>query len=115
MFNFKSLIKQFGKVNPKLITHTDGYYDYENGGQWVDGEETQTEFEGAVVPHSENVLKDNLVYTADDKKLYCYLDLDPNAKVSHKDIMYTVMEKRDYADFDSDLRIYTLKRGGKNE
>jgi len=113
MFNFKSLVSQFGKVKPEKLVKTDGYYDYDNGGVWVEGNVEEIEFDGAVVPLSEENLKDQHTYTTEDKKLYCYDDLEPNSSVKHKGILYTVMSKKDYSDFDADLRIYILKRGGK--
>ena len=113
MYNFKSLIKKYGKVKPKQLIETDGHFDYTIGGVWVDGSIEEVEFEGAVVPLGENVLKDSQAYTVEDKALYCYIDLEPNTIVLHKNIRYAVMEKRDFADFDDGLYIYTLKRGGQ--
>jgi hypothetical protein len=113
MYNFKRLVKEYGKVKPFKIVETDGYYDYDNGGVWVDGGPGKIEIDGAVVPINENVIKDNQAYTSEDKELYTYESLEPNTKVEHKEIEYTIMERQDFTDFDEGLNIYTLKRGGK--
>ena len=112
MYNFKRLVKKYGDVKPMRTIETDGHYDYENGGVWVDGTPEDVEFEGAVTPLPENLLKDGHAYTTEDKNLFCYVDLAPNAEVKHKGTSYTVMEKTDHSDFDEGLRVYILKRGG---
>ena len=113
MYNFKSLIKKYGKVKPLKKTVTGGFYDYDNGGIWVEGGVDWTEFEGAVAPIDQNLIKDSLDYTVDDKKLYTYEGLEPGQKVKHKDVEYTLMSFKDYSDFDESLQIFVMKRGGQ--
>ena len=87
----------------------------ENGGVWVPGGIEELEIEdAAVVPLSNQDLKfdEGGTYSYEDRKLYCYIDIEKGQKVKHKEKTYTVLEKKDYADFDSDLMIYVIKRGG---
>jgi hypothetical protein len=114
MYNFKRLVKKYGKIKPLYKTVTDGHYDYTQGGIWVEGSVDWIEFDGAVVPLGEDVVKDNHDYTIEDKQLYAYASLDINSKVKHKDIIYTVMTRADYTDFDEGLNAYILKRGDVN-
>lgn len=115
MYNFKRLIKKYSKELPLLKQTTGGYYDYENGGVWVDGDTQWTEFKGAVLPLGEELIFDNSGYTTDDKKLYTYEPVGPNQIVKHKDRTYTTMRHSGYEDFDKDLKIFILKAGGKGD
>lgn len=113
IFNFKALIKKFGKINPIAIIKTGGYYDYKNGGQYVQGEITKVEFTGAVTPLSKNELRfeENGTFTSEDRKLYCYEDFSTGQKIEHKGNTYTIKSKKDYSDFDDNLHIYFMKKG----
>ena len=117
MYNFKRLIKKYAKSPVYELVETDGYRDYENGGIWVGGtmEEILIE-DGAVIPLSNDDLKldEGGTYTIQDKKLYCYKEMKAGTKVKYKEKEYTVMESKDYADFDIGLFIYILKRGGND-
>ena len=113
MFNFKRLISKYGKIQPFKLVQGPGYFDYTNGGVWVEGTSEWIVFDGAVTPLSENFVKLQQDYTIEDKKLYCYESLENGTKIKHKEIEYTVMEKQDFEDFDENLNIYTLKRGPK--
>ena len=53
-------------------------------------------------------------YTSEDRKLYCYKGMKKGTKVKHKNKTYTVMESKDYSDFDIGLFVYVLKRGGND-
>lgn len=112
MFNFKRLIKKYTKTKPSLKITTDGYYDYENGGTWVDGTAIFAEFEGAVLPLGEKLIFDNSGYTTDDRKLYTYADIKENEIVRFKGREYTTMEYKGYEDYDVDLKVFVLKSGG---
>lgn len=112
MFNFKRLLKKYGKTKPSLKTTTEGYYDYDNGGVWVDGDITFEEFEGVVLPLGERLIFDNSGYTTDDRKLYTYADVEENNIVKFKGKEYTTMEYKGYEDYDVDLKIFILKSGG---
>ena len=114
MFNFKRLIKKYSKEPVYILRETEGYYDWEQGGIWVPGGEEEIEIEGAVVPLSNEDLQfdEGGTYNFEDRKLYCYEDIDKGEKIKHKEKIYTVMEKKDYSDFDEGLSIYFLKRAG---
>lgn len=113
MFNFKRLIDKYSKTKPSLKTMSEGYTDYDNGGQWVDGEVTYKPFKGAVLPLGEDLIYDNSGYTTEDRKLYTYADVANNQIVSFKDIDYTVMKYIGYEEYDPDLKTFILKRGAK--
>lgn len=114
MFNFKRLIKKYGKTKPFLKVVSDGYRDYDNGGKWVDGLITLEEFEGAVMPMTESLIFDNSGYTIEDKRLYTYHDIKENQKIIFKEKEYTTMSYKGYEDYDVDLKIFILKRGAVN-
>ena len=114
MFDFKRLIKKYSKEPAYILRETAGYYDWEQGGMWVPGGEKEIEIEGAVVPLSNEDLQfdEGGTYTIEDRKLYCYEEIDKGEKIKHKGKIYTVMEKKDYSDFTEGLRIYFLKKAG---
>ena len=115
MYKFKRLIKKYSKVPVYQIEEGEGFRDPNNGGQWVEGVPQEILIEdGAVVPLSNNdiTFDEGGTYTAEDRKLYCYIELKKGTKVKHKGRSYTILEDRDYTDFDVNLRIYFLKRGG---
>ena len=116
MFDFKRLIKKYSKVPAYQIKETDGYRDHENGGIYVPGTTEEILIDGAVVPLSNEDLNfdEGGTYASEDRKLYCYKEMKKGTKVKHKDKTYTVMESKDYSDFDIDLFIYVLKRGGND-
>ena len=113
MYDFKALVKKYSKVLPYILTESAGHYDYSAGGEWVPGVQAWVQFEGAVVPFNREDLPydENGTYTIEDKKLYTYQDFKKGAKVKHKDIIYTIDKRKDYADFDSSLIIYIAVRG----
>ncbi len=112
IYDFRRLVNKYGKAKPALKTTSGGYYDYDNGGEWVDGVVEFTPFDGAVTPISERVIYDNGAYTADDKNLYTYADIGENQTVRFKDKDYTTMQVADYGDYDCGLKAFILKRGG---
>lgn len=114
MFNFNRLIKKYSKVPVYELKESPGYRDPTQGGIYVPGKVEEIIIDGAVVPLSNNDLKldEGGVYTTEDRKLYCYRDIKEGTKIKHKEKEYTVMEKRDYSDYDEGLYIYVLKRGG---
>ncbi len=113
-FNFKNLIKKYGKNPVYLKSETAGHYDYEAGGIWVPGTTTYVTFEGAVVPLSNEDLKYDSggTYSAEDKKLYSYQAINKGQMVKWKDTLYTINMVKGYEDFDTGLFIYVMQRGG---
>lgn len=116
MYNFKRLIKKYSKFPPFILRESPGYNDYTQGGIWVPGIVEEIQIEGAVVPLTNEDLKydEGGTYNLEDRKLYCYKEIAKGEKIKHKDKVYTVLEERDYEDFDVDLKIYVIKRGGTN-
>ena len=112
IYNFKSLVKKYSKKPCYKLQQTEGYYDYANGGIWVDGAITEVEFEGAVVPLTGQDLQyeENGTYSSDDRKLYCYEEFNIGQKIKHNNVNYTIQKIKDYADFDDNLRIYYMRR-----
>lgn len=112
LFNFKYLVNRYSKIKPVALIENGGYYDYENGGEYVKGSIAKEEFEGAVVPFSTQELKyeENGRYKSEDRKLYCYRHFEVGDKIEHKNYVFTVDKKKDYSDFDDKLNIYYLVR-----
>ena len=112
MFNFKRLIKKYGKAPVTIKRYGQGHYDYENGGVWVKGEEEIIDIEGAVVPLSNSDLNygEGGTYSSEDRKIYTYTEIGLGSKVTHKEKEYTVQEGKDYTDFDNGLNLYFMKR-----
>lgn len=113
MYNFKRLIKKYSKIPPELKVVEEGYYDYENGGHWVEGGISWLAFEGAVVPLGEEVVFDNARYTTEDRKLYSYQPILEGDIIRYRAREYTAMEINDYGEFDDGLQITMLKAGGQ--
>lgn len=113
-YNFKRLIKKYSKFPVFLLRESHGFSDPLNGGVWVPGTITEWRFEGAVVPLTNEDLRfdEGGTYNYEDRKLYCYIDIAKGEKVKHKEKIYTILERRDYEDFDSELKIYFMKRSG---
>lgn len=117
MFNFKALIKQYSKNTTHILRETDGYYDYENGGVYVPGNEEQLLIGAAVMPISRDDLRleENGTYSTEDRKMYTYNDIKLNEKIMYKEKEYIVQNKTDYSDYDSGLYIYIIKRVGESK
>lgn len=117
MYSFKRLIKKYSKIPAFEIKESPGYRDPNNGGKWVPGiiEEILI-VDGAVVPlsNSDLNLDEGGTYNKEDRKLYCYQEFKKGSKIKHKEKTYTVMEDKDYSDFDDSLFIFVLKRGGSD-
>ena len=113
MFNFKDLITKYSTSPIYLLNKAEGFYDYGQGGIFIDGKITEVGIMGAIVPLSNEDLRfdEGGTYDFEDKKIYCYLEIAKGEKIKHKGKIYTVLEKRDYSDFDVGLFIYFLKRG----
>ena len=108
------MVKKYSKEPVYILRETEGYHDYSKGGIWVPGVIEEVEIEGAVVPLTNEDLRfdEGGTYNFEDRKLYCYEEMDKGEKVKHKDKVYTVLERKDYSDFDEGLFIYFIKRGG---
>lgn len=116
-FNFKRLIKRYSKVPVYELKETPGFNDPNQGGIFVPGKIKKIQIENAaIVPLTNEELQydEGGTYSTEDRKLYCYTELEKGTKIKHKEKDYTVMESRDYEDFDIGLFIYMIKRGGRD-
>lgn len=115
MYNFTRLIQKYGQ-SLTIVEFLEGYYDMENGGEWVPGAETTTDFTGVVTrfDSDDTIFEENGVYAASDRKLRCYENIEENATVRFGSDDYTVAGKMDYSNFDSSERdglfVYRLVR-----
>ena len=114
MFNFKRLVKKYSKTPLYHLKETEGYYDYEQGGEWIEGDIEEIEFIGALVYQTNEELQydEGGTYSTKDKKLYTYNDFDKGDKIKANDKEYTIQEKKDYADYDEGLYIYYCRKVG---
>jgi len=110
-FCFRRLIQKYSK-KPVYYILESGSYDYSQGGTWKVNAKLETQFKGAIVPFTNQQLSydENGTYSEEDVKLYTYNDFDKGQKIKHKDLLYTIQEKRNYVDFDEDLNIYFCRR-----
>ncbi|CDZ74865.1 hypothetical protein ING2D1G_0706 [Peptoniphilus sp. ING2-D1G] len=123
MFDFKDLVESFSTGVIEVILKTEGYYDMNNGGEWVDGALKKIRFEkGAIVPLSNDDLKFDAggTYNHDNRKLYCYEKLEKGTIVTNTQEngvikTYKVLAEKDYSDFDLGLYIYILERGDRDD
>lgn len=116
-FNFRQLIASYSHEPTYIITHSEGYFDYENGGKWVEGEEVRVKIEGAVtnLNPDEFELGDGGPYNYEDRKLYCYAKIKKGLEVDHKGTTFVITDRLPYEDFDPGLYIYYLKRRDRSE
>lgn len=109
MYNFKRLIKKYTNTPPLKIVDS-GYYDYTQGGVWVE-DTTETEFEGAIFPlgRDDAIFGEAGVYGSNSRKLYTFESFELNDSIKFEGIEYTVKEEADYSRFeDNGLRVYAL-------
>ncbi|UYO61812.1 hypothetical protein LNN31_13605 [Acetobacterium wieringae] len=95
------------------VGYSDGHYDYDNGGEWVDGNIVTTAFKGCVMPMSYQDMRYDTggTYANDDRKLYTYQSFKTGEKIIHEGIEYAIQQNKDYSQFGGGLHIYILKRG----
>lgn len=111
-YRFKRLIKKYSHAPAIIKEYSEGYFDIENGNEWVDGELTEIEIEGAVtnLKPDEFELGEGGPFHNEDRKLYCYYDIDKGSTVTHKGNEYAIDSKLPYEDFDDGLILYYLRR-----
>lgn len=123
LFNFKSLINSYSKDTVKAIYTTEGHYDTDNGGKWVDGEKIEEILNSAaIVPLSQDDLKFDVggTFNSDGRKLYCYKKLIKGALIESVQRdgtkrTYKIMQEKDYSSFDTGLHIYLMLRGDRDD
>ena len=110
-FNFQRLIKKY-ESEFTAITQTDGFFDYENGGEWVAGEIVKTSLRGAILNQSENkIFRSEGALTEKDKQLVTLSPIDDKlhgARIIYEDNEYSIMNCVQNAKF-TGVYVYTLK------
>ena len=112
MFNFKALIARYSRGEPVYYIPDGGSYDYSQGGIWVPDEGDPVQVEGAFIDTSPDLLRygEGGTDTQGLRKFYAYTDLPKGATLERDDERYTVQEKTDHSDYDTDLRVYIVRR-----
>lgn len=110
-FNFSRLIKKY-ESDFSAITQTNGYRDYDNGGEWVAGETLKTSLKGAIFSQSENkIFRSEGALTEKDKQLVTLFPIDEKlhgARIIYEGNEYKIMNCVENAKF-TGVYVYTLK------
>ena len=117
MFNFKNLISKYSKGQVVAIIESEGYYDQDQAGKYIEGEKKALVLKpAAIVPLSKDDLRFDKggFYSSDNRKLYCYERLEEgvyiyNVQEDNIKARYRIMAKADYSDYDNGLFIYLLE------
>lgn len=117
MFNFKRLVRKYSNKPVYYLQEEEGYHDPTQGGKWINGAVTPIKLDSAaIVPLSNNDLQfsEGGTYVDSDRKLYCYKSMVKGNKIKHDGNRYSILEDKDYADFDDGLYIYIVRRGDRD-
>ena len=99
-FDFSGLIADYSNAF-MVVTHVDGGYD--DSGEWQDGVETRTEYEGAIIAFKESkVFRSEGAITAKDKRLFVQQPLPQaliGAEVVYKGQKYMIESELENAEF----------------
>lgn len=120
--NFKRLIKKYSTGRVLAKVNSEGYYDMEQGGKWIEKKiEDKIVSPAAIVPLSNDDLKfdGGGTYSHDNRKLYCYERLPKGTFIENVQEdgtvkLYKILAEKDYSDFDTGLHIYFLERGERD-
>lgn len=108
-FNFSRLINKY-MTDFTAITFSEGYYN--DSGDFVKGEKTETTLQGAIINYKEStVRRSEGTLTAQDKRLFMLKPLEQalkGAKVIHDGKTYSIEDCGENAMF-SGVYAYTLK------
>ena len=108
-FNFSRLVNKY-KSEFKTITLSDGYYD--DSGDWVKGDKTETTVQGAVISFKESkIYRSEGTLTANDKRLFMLEPIDKallSAKAIYNGNVYSIEDCTDNSKF-TGVWAYTLK------
>lgn len=108
-FNFSRLINKY-KSDFTAITLSDGYFN--DAGDWVKGEQTETVLQGAVMAFKESkVHRSEGTLTTQDRRLYTLKPLEKalqGSKVIYEGNVYAIEDSTDNAKF-TGVYAYTLK------
>lgn len=108
-FNFKTLINKYN-CEFTLICYSNGYYnDY---GDWISGEITETTLNGAIIGFSENKThRSEGTLTAQDRRLFMLEPIEKalkGSKVIYDNNVFNIEERKENAKF-TGVYAYTLK------
>lgn len=123
MFDFRDIIKKYGKTI-YVIEETEGYYDYDNGGEWVPGQREEVGVTAAILQISTKELNSQTaqygeggLYTTDDRKIYIHKALEVGQQVIDREDTankaYTIDREVDYSYHANGLRVYYARRVAK--
>lgn len=130
LYDFSDLIEIYSCGDAWAIIESEGYYDQDQGGRYVEGVKEEIKLDpGAIVPMTSreaDQLKFDLggTYKHDYRKLYCYKDLKEgtiikNLQRNGKERLYKILVNQDYSDFDwgdnDGLNIYYLERTDRDD
>lgn len=123
MFKFKNLIEKYSKGQVVAIVDSEGYYDQDQAGKYIEGEKKALILKpAAIVPLSKDDLRFDKggFYSSDNRKLYCYERLKKggyiyNMQTDKTKARYRIMAESDYSDYDKGLFIYVLERADKDD
>jgi len=103
-FCYEEMVPLENEVEFTAYRQTEGYYDYENGGVWVEGDTSSISVYGVVHHLTEKELQyyEAGAYSTKDLKIYTKEDLKEGTEVEHNDSDYVLQRKKfnkTFADF----------------
>lgn len=108
-FDFRRLIRKYESEFHAII-QTDGYRDYNNGGEWVSGETVKTSLKGAILSQRESKLfRSEGALSEMDKQLFMLEPFDLHgARIIFEGNEYSLMNCVENAKF-TGVYVYNLK------
>jgi hypothetical protein len=110
LVNFDDVFEEF-ETPFAVITTAAGHHDWQQGGIWVPGTETETEVTGIIVPLTGEDLRLDAggTYTRADIKVFYRGELVIGSEIKHGDRRYTVHQEQDF-DHHAGFRVYICRR-----
>lgn len=108
LYKFSRLIEKYG-VSCQLVEIAEGKW---KAGVWIEGEQTTTDINGAIVPISEKRIQNSGgSYKQGDCEFITIkpLVIHSNTYIIHKDKKYKLEDTTDYSDY-ADFNIYVARR-----
>jgi len=94
---FNTVFNSF-KTAFTAIEFGEGYYGYEQGGEWVEGEEIPHEVTGIITPLTNDDIRfgEGGTYTRQDIKIHYQGELGIGWEVEYRDRRYKILEEKLY-------------------
>ena len=94
---FNTVFNNF-KTEFTAIDFEEGYYDYEQGGEWVEGEEITHEVTGIITPltNDDTRFEEGGTYTRQDIKIHYQGTLGIGWEIDYRDRRYKILEEKIY-------------------